>query len=240
MNAEPQLVPHPGCHDPGIPSPEAARRYYETLCSRRTVRSFSDRPVPRETIEWIVRSAGSAPSGANLQPWRFVAISDSTLKRTIREAAEAEEQAFYRDRATPEWLRDLAPLGTDCEKPYLEIAPWLVVVFRLTRRDDGGNVYYARESVGIALGFLLAAAHQAGLATLVHTPSPMGFLREVLGRPEHEQALALVPIGYPSEDCQVPAEAMRKKSLEEILVVEDARGNRPDDPAGSSSYQPVP
>jgi nitroreductase len=165
-----------------------------------------------------VRAAATAPSGANKQPWRFVAVSDPELKRKIREAAEEEERKFYEGRASDRWLRDLAPLGTDDHKPYLEIAPWLVVIFKLSRTDDGGQVYYGEESVGIATGMLLAAAQHAGLATLTHTPSPMGFLGEVLGRPKNERAYMLIPMGYPTEDAQVPRHALHRRPIEETLI----------------------
>jgi nitroreductase len=198
-------------------SPEhAARAFYEILRLRRTVRDFSDRPVSFETIEWVLRSAGSAPSGANKQPWRFVAVQDPAVKKQIRQAAEAEEREFYERRAPPEWLADLAPLGTDPSKPFLETAPWLIVVFKLMKTDEGGHVYYVNESLGIACGMLLAAAHFAGLATLTHTPSPMGFLAKVLNRPEHERPFLLIPIGYPAEGCRVPD--IQRKGLEEIVV----------------------
>jgi nitroreductase len=215
----PAFVPLPARHDPGVPPEVAARAFHEVMRTRRTVRMFSDRPVSRETIEWIVRTAGSAPSGANKQPWRFVAVQDPQLKRRIRLAAEEEERAFYAGRAGRRWLADLAPLGTDENKEFLEVAPWLVVVFKLVRGDDGGAVYYPTESVGIATGLLLAAAHHAGLATVTHTPSPMDFLAQVLGRPANERAFVLVPLGWPAGDCQVPAAALRRKPLEEILVV---------------------
>lgn len=178
---------------------------------------FSDRPVSQETIEWVVRAAGTAPSGANKQPWRFVAVGDPMLKKQIREGAEEEEREFYGRRAGEEWLADLVPFGTDENKDFLEVAPWLIVVFKLMKTDEGGQVYYANESVGIAVGLLLAAAHHAGLATLTHTPSPMKFLAEILGRPEHERPYLLIPVGYPSADCVVPDIA--RKPLEEILVV---------------------
>lgn len=189
------------------------------MAKRRTVREFSDRPVSLATIEWLVRCAGGAPSGANKQPWRFVAVRDPAVKRAIRAAAEKEEREFYAHRATAEWLADLAPLGTDASKPFLEVAPWLVVVFKLTRGDDDAQHYYVNESVGIAVGLFLAAAHHAGLATLTHTPSPMGFLQEVLGRPKHEKPFVLIPVGYPADDCVVPEAATRKKSLSDILTV---------------------
>lgn len=202
--------------DPGMPSDEAAERFYQTLKQRRTVRMFSDRPVPIETIEWVVRAAGTAPSGANKQPWRFVVVGDPEVKRKIRIAAEEEEREFYARRASAEWLADLAPFGTDEDKDFLEIAPWLVIVFKMMKTDDGGQVYYVNESVGIATGMLLAAAHHAGLATLTHTPSPMGFLSKVLERPAHERPYLLVPMGYPADDCVVPD--IRRKALDEIMV----------------------
>lgn len=214
MKTEP-LMPY--C--PEAESVEAARRFYEVQRLRRSVREFSARPVPRETIEWCVRAAGSAPSGANKQPWRFVCVSDPGLKARIREAAETEEREFYERRATPEWLADLAPLGTDSSKPFLEVAPWLIVVFKLAKTDEGGQVYYLNESVGIATGMLITAIHQAGLVTLTHTPSPMGFLQKVLGRPEHERPFLLLPVGYPAEGCRVPA--IGRKPLNEIAVFEE-------------------
>ncbi|MEZ6241577.1 MAG: nitroreductase family protein [Phycisphaerales bacterium] len=203
-------------HEPPEGAEAAARRFYETMKLRRTVRMFSDRPVSRETIEWVIRAAGTAPSGANKQPWRFVAVSNPEMKRKIREAAEGEEREFYERRASERWLEDLKPFGTNPDKRFLEIAPWLIVVFALKKTDDGGQTYYLNESVGIAVGMLLTAAHQAGLVTLTHTPSPMGFLREVLGRPEHEKAYLLIPVGYPTEDCVVPK--IERKGIDEIGV----------------------
>lgn len=203
-------------YEPGVSPEEAARRFYEVMRHRRTVRMFSDQPVSRETIEHVIAAAGTSPSGAHKQPWRFVAVSDPAMKSKIREAAEAEEREFYERRASEEWLDDLAPFGTDSNKPFLEIAPWLVVVFKMMKTDDGGQVYYVNESVGLATGMLLAAAHHAGLATLTHTPSPMGFLREVLGRPEHERPFLLIPMGYPAEDCKVPR--LERKALDEVAV----------------------
>ncbi len=203
-------------YEPGIPSAEAARAFYGVMRKRRTVRMFSDAPVSRETIEWVIRTAGTAPSGANKQPWRFVAVSDPATKARIRKAAEEEEREFYSSRASERWLEDLRPFGTDPDKRFLEIAPWLVVVFALKKTDEGGQTYYLNESVGIATGMLLAAAHCAGLVTLTHTPSPMGFLREALGRPEHERAFLLIPMGYPTSDCVVPR--IGRKGLEEISV----------------------
>jgi len=203
-------------YEPGEAAEAAARRFYETVRLRRTVRMISPRPVSRETIEWVIRAAGTAPSGANKQPWRFVAVSDPETKRRIRGAAEAEEREFYGRRASERWLEDLRPFGTNPDKRFLEIAPWLIVVFALKKTDEGGQTYYVNESVGIAVGLLLAAAHHAGLVTLTHTPSPMGFLREVLGRPEHERAYLLIPVGYPTEDCVVPV--IERKGLGEIAA----------------------
>jgi nitroreductase len=212
-------------------APEAAsRRFYEIMRLRRSVRMFSDRPVSRETIENIIRAAGTAPSGANKQPWRFVAVRDAAIKKEIRTAAEAEEHEFYTRRAGPEWLGDLRAVGTDERKPFLEIAPWLIVVFKLMKDDaaDGASdqVYYVNESVGIAAGMLLTAAHQAGLVTLTHTPSPMKFLARILRRPDYERPYLLIPVGYPAEDCVVPD--LRRKRLEEIMVVD--RGSSAQEP----------
>jgi nitroreductase len=186
---------------------------------RRTVRDFSARPVPRELIEEFLRAAGSAPSGANQQPWHFVAVSDPAVKRRIREAAEAEEREFYAHRAPPEWLEVLAPLGTDEHKPFLEVAPWLIAVFirRFERRPDGSRRkhYYTDESVGLATGLLLAAVHHAGLVSLTHTPSPMKFLNDILGRPKDlERPFLLLVVGYPAADARVPD--ISRKPLAEI------------------------
>lgn len=202
---------------PGLDATVASERFYRTMNARRSVRMFSDRPVSEETIRWICAAAGTAPSGANKQPWRFVAVSNPALKRQIREGAEHEEREFYGRKAGDEWLTDLIPFGTDEKKDFLEIAPWLIVVFKMMKTDEGGQVYYANESVGIAVGLLLAAAHHAGLATLTHTPSPMKFLGEILGRPDHERPYLLIPVGYPAADCVVPD--IKRKPLDEILVV---------------------
>ena len=175
---------------------------------RRTVRDFSDRPVPRELIEHCLSAAGTAPSGANLQPWHFVAISDADVKREIRIAAEAEEKEFYEHRAPKAWLEALAPLGTDWHKPFLETAPWLVAIFAQPFRilPDGTRspTYYAIESVGIATGILVTAVHSCGLASLTHTPSPMGFLNRILKRPSHEKPFLLLVVGHPAQDARVP------------------------------------
>ncbi|MCB0132092.1 MAG: nitroreductase family protein [Caldilineaceae bacterium] len=205
------------------PPAEMERRaaaFYADIRRRRTVRDFSDQPVPQSIIEDALRAAGTAPNGANLQPWHFVVVSDPTVKRRIRIEAEAEETEFYQSRAPQEWLDALAPLGTDPHKPFLEHAPYLIAIFAQPYGllPDGRKVkhYYATESVGIATGFLIAALHHAGLATLTHTPSPMGFLNEILGRPSHERPFLLLVVGYPSETAQVPA--ITKKSLTEIAT----------------------
>lgn len=212
---------------PERPCAEAARGFYEIMRQRRSVRMFSDRPVDRAVIEDLIRAAGTAPSGANKQPWRFVAVRDAALKREIRAGAEAEEREFYFKRANAEWLTDLKSIGTDEHKAFLEVAPWLIVIFKVMRDDHPGRlsdqVYYVNESVGIAAGFLLAAAHHAGLATLTHTPSPMKFLTRILGRPEHERPFLLIPVGYPAEDCAVPD--LERKPVEEIMVLD--RGGSP-------------
>jgi nitroreductase len=196
-----------------------ARAFADDMGRRRTVRDFSDRPVSRALIEDCLRTAGSAPSGANQQPWHFVAVSDPAIKQRIRVAAEAEEREFYEHRAPPEWLDVLRPLGTDSNKPFLEIAPWLIAVFirRFERRPDGGKRkhYYTDESVGLATGLLLAAIHHAGLVSLTHTPSPMKFLCEILGRPKDiERPFLLLVVGYPAANAEVPDIA--RKPLAEI------------------------
>jgi iodotyrosine deiodinase len=208
-------VPLVSYHPKGTPEAEA-KAFYETMSLRRTVRMFSDEPVSRETIEWCIRAGGTAPSGANKQPWRFVAISDPALKKTIREGAEAEEREFYAGRASERWLDDLKPFATTPDKQFLEIAPWLIAVFALKHTDDGGQVYYTPESVGLACGLLITACHMAGLVTVTHTPSPMAFLREILGRPKHEKPFLLIPVGYPVAGAVVPD--IGRKTLDEISV----------------------
>jgi nitroreductase len=197
-----------------------SRRFLEDMARRRSVRDFSDEAVPVELLENAIVTAGTAPSGAHQQPWTFVLVSDPTLKRQIREAAEEEERRSYEARMPDEWLAALEPLGTDWRKPYIEVVPYLIVVFEQAYglRPDGTKVkhYYVRESVGIAVGLLLASLNEAGLATLTHTPSPMGFLRELLGRPENERPYVLVPVGYPAAGCTVPD--LERKALDEILV----------------------
>ncbi len=185
---------------------------------RRSCRMFSNEPVPRELIERLISIAHSAPSGANRQPWHFVAVDDPGLKHEIRLAAEAEERENYGRRFPPEWLEALEPLGTDAEKSFLEIAPWLVVPFRIDWEEMGGKRiqnYYPAESIGIAVGMFLMACHQVGLATLTHTPSPMKFLREILSRPINEKPFLLIPVGYPAANCTVPD--IRKKPVADIL-----------------------
>lgn len=206
-------------YTPPQPPLEAARAFADIVRQRRSVRMFSDRPVPRELLETLVRAAGTAPSGANKQPWRFVAVGNPELKAKVRAAAEEEEREFYHRRVSEEWRRDLVPFATDEHKPFLEVAPWLVAVFKLVKTDDDGQTYYVNESVGIAVGLFLAAAQHAGLATLTHTPSPMKFLGEILGRPAHERPYLLIPVGYPAEGCVVPD--IQRKPLEDILVVHE-------------------
>lgn len=203
----------------------AARAFYDQMKQRHTVRDYSPRPVSRTVIEDCVRAAGTAPSGANHQPWHFVAISNPALKAQIRAAAEEEERRFYEGAAGDAWLKALEPIGTGPDKPHLEIAPWLIVVFaqRYGTFDDGTRFknYYVPESVGIATGVLLTALHHAGLVSLTHTPNPMKFLNALLGRPEQEKPTMIIAVGHPAEDATVPAVAKIKKPLEEILTVAD-------------------
>lgn len=205
---------------PDTQSIARARSLRDRLRQRRTCREFSDRPVPRAVIAAAIEAAGSAPNGANHQPWHFAAVSSPDAKRAIREAAEEEERKFYSGKASEEWLEALAPLGTDEDKPFLEIAPWLIVVFAQRKggiAEDGRTQnYYVNESVGMACGLLIATLHEAGLATLTHTPSPMGFLREICGRPGHEKPLMIVVVGHPAEGATVPAHALNKKPLDQI------------------------
>jgi nitroreductase len=197
-----------------------ADEFFELLNRRRTVREYSSRDVPFELIEKAIATAGTAPSGANMQPWRFVVVKDKEVKRKIREAAEKEERESYYGRMSEKWLRRLAVLGTDEHKPFIEIAPYLIVVFRINSVTEDGETeptYYSQESVGIAVGMLLAALHNAGLATLTHTPSPMKFLQEILGRPKNEVPFVLIPVGYPADDAKVPD--ISRKPLDEIMEV---------------------
>ncbi|MEP6704901.1 MAG: nitroreductase family protein [Acidobacteriota bacterium] len=219
---DPQFIP---LKFQSLPIEEQMRRaedFREMLNGRRTVRDFSSDPVPLELIEKAILAAGTAPSGANMQPWSFVVVKDAEIKRKIRVAAEEEEYKSYHGRMSEKWLRRLAILGTDEHKPFLEIAPYLIVVFRidLIRDQETGETeptYYSQESVGIAVGMLLAALHNAGLATLTHTPSPMKFLSEILQRPKNEKPFVLIPVGLPAADARVPD--ISRKPLEEIMTV---------------------
>lgn len=195
------------------------RAFRERMQRRRSVRHFASDPLPEGLLDECIRAAGTAPSGAHRQPWTFVVVTEPELKRQIREAAEEEERLLYSERLTEEWREALRPLGTDEHKPFLELAPALIVVFRHVYDIEEGRKrtnYYTQESVGIASGVLLAALHHAGLATLTHTPSPMTFLQRILGRPEHERAYLLIPVGYPTPDCEVPN--LERKPIDEIRV----------------------
>jgi nitroreductase len=222
---DPETIPLPS-PDP-LPEPEMLRRaqdFHALMQRRRTVRDFDPRPVPREVIAACIAAAGTAPSGANQQPWHFVAVSDPDVKRRIRLAAEAEEREFYERRAPEEWLDALRPIGTDWHKPFLETAPWLIAIFvqKWGRAADGSKVkhYYPTESVGIATGLLITALHTAGLATLTHTPSPMGILNEILGRPaDAERPFLLLVVGHPAADARVPA-IERKESAAFVMWIE--------------------
>jgi nitroreductase len=217
----PRFIPlqRNGDRSPGSIAARAAA-FRDQMRARRTVRHFSDRPVAREVIEHCLLTAGGAPSGANLQPWHFVVVSDPVVKRRIREAAEEEEREFYAHRAPQEWLDALAPLGTDASKPFLEAAPYLIAIFAQTYGvlPDGRKVknYYVQESVGIATGMLITAVHVAGLASLTHTPSPMGFLNTILNRPAHEKPFVLLVVGHPADDAVVPD--ITKKNLQELAT----------------------
>jgi nitroreductase len=202
---------------------ESARRaaeFYALMDRRRSVRDFSSEPVPRELVETAIRTASTAPSGAHRQPWRFVVVGDPEIKRRIRIAAEAEEKKSYEERMPDEWLEALKPLGTTWQKPFLETVPWIVVAFEELYGVDASGAksknYYVRESVGLACGLFIASLHTMGLVTLTHTPSPMGFLREILGRPKNERPYILFPVGYPAEGAEVPD--LRRKSLEEVAI----------------------
>jgi iodotyrosine deiodinase len=217
----PIYVPFSSYHEiPPQEMKERAEAFRQEMLERRSVRYFSDRAIPREIIEECLLAAGSAPSGANLQPWHFVVISDPRVKKEIRLAAEKEEHEFYHRRATTQWLQDLAPLGTDEQKPFLEIAPYLIAIFSQTYRilPGGKKVknYYVAESVGIATGMLITAIHHAGLVTLTHTPSPMGFLSKILNRPASERPYLLLVVGYPAEDAVIPQ--ITHKALDEIAT----------------------
>ncbi len=205
--------------DPAV-SLERAREFHEKMNRRRTTRHFSTDAVPRELIEFAIRTAATAPSGAHQQPWTFVAVSRSDVKQQMRDAAETEERENYRGRMPSDWLAALAPLGTDEHKPHLTDAPWVVVLFRQSHgfRPDGGRLahYYSQESCGIAAGFFIAAIHHMGLVTLTHTPNPMGFLAKLLDRPPNEKAMLVMPVGYPAADARVPD--LRRKDLADVAV----------------------
>ena len=218
MNDYP-TIPLPGYEEYPLAEMRARlEKFYADMNRRRTVREFSDRPVPRDIIETALKAANTAPSGANLQPWHFAVVSGPETKQKIRVAAEVEEREFYEHRASPEWLAALQPLGTDSNKPFLETAPYLIAVFlqKFGRLDDGRKVkhYYPTESTGLATGILITALHQAGLVCLTHTPSPMKFLNEILGRPGSERPFLLLVTGYPADDAEVPD--IKRKSLEEF------------------------
>ena len=212
------FIPYTPLHKSPEQMDQASQAFYEHVSQRRSVRQYSNAPVPAKIIERIILSASTAPSGANKQPWMFCAISDPALKSEIRKAAEKEELENYQGRMGDEWLKDLAPLGTDEHKGFLETAPWLIAVFKKTYDFENGvkrKNYYVQESVGIACGFLLVAIYEAGLAALTHTPSPMQFLKKILKRPENESPFLLIPVGYPAEGVTVP-DIKRKKSGEVI------------------------
>lgn len=235
MSPRAKFIPYHPPHFAEAEMLQRARSFYQEMELRRSVRAFSAEPVPRELIELAIRTASTAPSGAHRQPWHFVVVDDPEIKRRIRVAAEEEERISYEGgRMPPEWLEALEPLGTDWRKPYLETAPYLIAVFEelFGFYDDGRKRknYYVRESTGLACGLLIAALHHMGLSTLTHTPSPMGFLNRILGRPQNEKALILLPVGYPAADCEVPD--LRRKALEEVLewnprvnLDEEAEGN---------------
>ena len=210
-----------------------AQAWYAAIQQRHSVRHFSDAPVDRRVIETCIRAAGTAPSGANHQPWHFACVNDPETKRAIRIAAEKEERAFYGSKAGDEWLKDLADLGTDAHKPFLETAPWLIAIFAERYGFDAGGGrrknYYISESVGIATGFLIAALHEAGLATLTHTPNPMRFLNQILGRPKNERPYILLVVGHPAADAMIPRAATVKKPLEQIASFIEAE----ESPAGA-------
>lgn len=215
----PHFIPYKAMQFPEAEMLQRSRDFYALLDKRRTVRDFSDKPVPKEVLENILMAASTAPSGAHKQPWTFCVVADPKIKSKIRKAAEEEEYINYHGRMSDEWLEDLAPLGTDEHKPFLEIAPCLIVVFKKVYDIINGEkrkCYYVNESVGLACGMLLAAIHNAGLVALTHTPSPMNFLQKILGRPENEKPFLLIPVGYPADEVRVPD--LNRKAKDDIIV----------------------
>lgn len=216
---KPSFIPYKGVQFDERKITQRSKEFYQNLNLRRSVRDFSNQDVPKEVIEKIIMTAASAPSGAHKQPWTFCAVNNPLIKSEIKKAAEKEEYESYHNRMSEEWLDALKPIGTNWEKPFLEIAPWLIIVFKKAYDLDENGArqknYYVNESVGIACGFLISAIHQAGLVTLTHTPSPMNFLQKILNRPENERPFLLLPVGYPSEDAQVPNFA--RKSADEVI-----------------------
>lgn len=213
------FIPYKGIRYPKAEMLNRSREFYQFMDKRRSVREFADKKVPKEVINNIVMAASTAPSGAHKQPWTFCVVSDPVIKRKIREAAEKEEYENYHGRMSDEWLEDLEPFGTDWQKPFLEVAPYLIIVFKKPYDLVDGQKhknYYVNESVGIAAGFLLTAIHNAGLVSLTHTPSPMNFLHEILERPENERAFLLIPVGYPTINATVPD--LQRKTKEEVIV----------------------
>lgn len=216
---EPKFIPYKALQFSEDEMLQRSQDFYLLLNKRRTVRDFSNKPVPKEVIENIIMTASTAPSGAHKQPWTFCVVSDTTIKSEIRKAAEEEEYTNYHGRMSDEWLQDLASIGTDEHKPFLEIAPYLIVVFKKSYDLVNGEkrkCYYVNESVGLACGMLLAAIHNAGLVALTHTPSPMNFLQKILNRPENEKPFLLIPIGYPADDVQVPD--LQRKGKDDVIV----------------------
>lgn len=214
-----QFIPYKGIRYARAEMLQRSREFYRYMDKRRSVREFSDKPVPWEIIENIIMAASTAPSGAHKQPWTFCIVSDPEIKKQIRQAAEKEEYENYHGRMSDEWLKDLEAFGTDWHKPFLETAPYLIILFKRAYETEEGQRqknYYVNESVGIAAGFLLAALHHAGLVALTHTPSPMNFLQKILNRPENERPFLLIPIGYPATDAKIPK--LTRKSKEEVLI----------------------
>lgn len=214
-----EFIPYKGIRYPKAEMLNRSREFYQFMDKRRTVRDFSDKKVPKEVIDNIVMTASTAPSGAHKQPWTFCIVSDPGMKQKIREAAEREEYENYNGRMSEEWLEDLQPFGTDWHKPFLESAPYLIVIFKKAYDLIDGKKhknYYVNESVGIATGFLLSAIHNAGLVSLTHTPSPMNFLHQILNRPDNERAFLLIPVGYPTNEAKVPN--ISRKTKEEVVA----------------------